>query len=170
MPGKLSLMAVICSTMLLAACSTNPEVEPKRKFISFKLDDKVMLSEQRHSAYYTPGDLTDSDPANDYSELLVAGYSYDQDVVNLRVISDEPQIRAGVYTNALGGTAMIMEMKGTQELMVADEAYGNIVVIIHQIQDSVAIGQFSGNLVSLNDGSIKTVKDGYFKVIYKKFP
>ncbi|WP_157986443.1 hypothetical protein [Chitinophaga alhagiae] len=169
MPGKFSLMGALCGLMLLTACSDDA-VEPKRKFISFKLDNGVLLSEQRNSAYYMPGDLTDADPANDYSQLLVAGYSYGQDVINIRVFSEQPQITPGVYSNMMGGTAMFLEEKATGDRLVADDNYGNITVVIHQVYDSLAIGEFSGNLVNMTDGSIKAVNDGYFKMIYKKFP
>ncbi|RPE14015.1 hypothetical protein EGT74_11040 [Chitinophaga lutea] len=169
MPRKLSLLAMLGSILLLAACSDSPDAQPKRKFISFKLDSSVLLSEQRNSAYYMPGNVTDSDPDNDYSQLMVAGYTDGKDVVNIRLFSDQPQITPGVYSNMLGGTAMFLEMKGTGDMLQADDDVGDITVILHQMADSVAIGQFSGNLINQTDGSIKTVKDGYFKVIYKKF-
>lgn len=168
MPGKFLLMALISGIVLLTACSDGSDVEPKRKFISFKLDSSVMLSEQRSKAYYAPGDATDTDPDNDYSQLMLAGYSYKKDVINIRVFSEESQITPGVYSNTLGGTAMFVDVVETGDKLIADESYGNITVIIHQMHDSIAVGQFSGNLVSMNDGSIKAVKDGYFKLVYKK--
>jgi hypothetical protein len=170
MPGKSSLMAVICGLALLAACTEGSNVEPQRKFISFKLDSGVMLSEQRNAAYYMPGNVTDTDPTNDYSQLSLSGYSYNKDVINLRMYSDAPEITPGVYSNMDGGTAMFLEMKETGDILMANEMEGLITIVLQSVQDSVAIGQFSGNLVSISDGSIKTVKDGYFKLIYKKFP
>ena len=170
MPGKIYLLAILSIVVLLTACKKDDAPETKRKFISFKLSDSVMLSEQRNSAYYMPGDVRDSDPSNDYSQLLIAGYTSGQDVVNLRLYSEGPEISPGVYSNAFGGTAMFLEMKKNSDVLQADEDFGNITIILHQMQDSVAIGQFSATLVSQTDGSIQAVKDGYFKVIYKKYP
>lgn len=170
MPGKRSLLALLGSFTLLAACSGGDAVEPQRKFISLKLDGAVLLSEQRNAAYYQPGNTTDADPDNDDSRLMLTGFSYGKDIINIGVYSPGPEITPGVYSNMLGGTKMELEMDATGDVLVANENAGMVTIVIHQVQDSVAIGQFSGNLVSLMDGSIQTVKDGYFKLIYKKIP
>lgn len=170
MPKKLILLGVAAFALLLAACKDDTDVTPQRKFISFKMDNKVMLSEQVHRAFYSPGDLTDADPGNDHSEMLITGYSYNRDVINIRITSMDPEIRPGVYTNVAPGTEMIMEMNPSLELIGADYNFGDLKVTVHQLKDSVVTGEFSGTLVSMDDGSLKTITDGYFKVIYRNFP
>ncbi|MGX5818539.1 hypothetical protein ACWKWU_10105 [Chitinophaga lutea] len=165
MPRKLSLIA-LAFCLVLAACSDNADVQPERRFISMKLDGKVMLSEQRSAALYLPGDLTDSDPDNDRAEMLVSGYSYARDAINIHLLSDGPTLTPGVYTGV--NVAMAMEMNADLDWIEANEGVGDLVVKIHQVQDSVVIGEFSGNLVSIFDGSVKSVRDGYFKMIYRK--
>lgn len=165
MPG-----AVICGITLLAACSSDEDVMPKRKFISFKMDTAVVLSEQSNSAFYSPGNTTDADPSNDHAELLITGYSYGKDVINIRVTTPDSIVTPGTYTNTYPGTSMTMEMSNTLDIITADELYGNLTVTVHQVQDSLAIGQFSGTLVNTTDGSLKTIRDGYFRVIYKRYP
>lgn len=170
MPKKLTLLVVAAFALFLAACKDDTDVTPQRRFISFKMDNKVVLSEQIHRAFYSPGDLTDADPGNDHSEMLITGYSYERDVINIRITSLSPQITPGVYRNTSPGTEMIMEMNPSLELVGADYNYGDLTVTVHQLQDSVVVGEFSGTLVSMDDGSLKTIKDGYFKVIYRNFP
>lgn len=170
MPKKLTLLGAAALLSLLAACKSDEDVAPRRKFISFKMDDKVVLSEQIHRAYYSPGTLTDADPSNDHAELLITGYSYQKDIINIRVTSPLPAITPGVYQNTTAGTAMLMEMNPSLELITADDQFGDLTVTIHELKDSLVIGQFSGTLVSLDDGSLKTVKDGYFKVVYRNYP
>ena len=170
MPKKLTLLAVAAFALLLAACKDDTDVTPQRKFISFKMDNKVMLSEQIHRAFYSPGDLTDADPTNDHSEMLITGYSYNRDVINLRITSPLPEITPGIYTNAEFGTEMIMEMNPSLELVGADYNFGDLAIKIHSMKDSTVVGEFYGTLVSMNDGSLKTISDGYFKVIYRNYP
>lgn len=170
MPKKLSLLGVAVFALLLAACKDNKDVQPQRKFISFKMDSAVVLSEQVNRALYSPGDLTDADPSNDHSEMLITGYSYKRDVINIRITSPNPQITPGVYHNTTFGTEMIMEMNPTLELIGADQNFGDLTITIHQLKDSVVVGEFSGTLVSMDDGSLKQINDGYFKVIYRSYP
>lgn len=169
MPKKLTLLAAAAFALLLAACKDDTDVTPQRKFISFKMDNKVVLSEQIHRAMHFPGDLTDADPSNDHSEMLITGYSYNRDVINLRITSPLPQITPGVYTNSTFGNQMIMEMNPSLELVGADDVFGDLTITIREVKDSVVVGQFNGTLVSMDDGSLKTITDGYFKVIYRDF-
>ncbi|QEH40530.1 hypothetical protein [Chitinophaga sp. XS-30] len=170
MPKTLPITGVIASLLLLAACKSDEDVAPRRKFISFKMDDAVVLSEQTHRAYYAPGILTDTDPDNDHAELLITGYSYQKDVINIRVTTPLPAITPGVYRNTTPGTAMLMEMNPSFELITADDQFGELTVTIHELKDSVVVGQFNGTLVSLDDGSLKQIRDGYFKVVYRNYP
>lgn len=169
MPVKLFLSGAAAVLLLLAACESNEDVTPTRKFISFKMDNKVVLSEQSHRAYYSPGNLTDTDPSNDLAELVISGYSYEKDVINIRVTSASADITPGVYRNTAPGTGMVMEMSSTLELITADDQFGDFTIIIHELKDSLVTGQFNGTLVSEDDGSLKTVKDGYFKVVYRNY-
>lgn len=170
MPKKLTLLGIAAFALLLAACKDDTDVTPQRKFISFKMDNAVVLSEQVHRAFYSPGDLTDADPDNDHSEMLITGYTYNRDAINIRITSPLPQLTPGVYTNATYGTEMIMEMNPSLELIGADYNFGDLTITIHDMKDSTVVGQFNGTLVSMADGSLKTVTDGYFKVIYRNYP
>lgn len=167
---KLSLAGAAAFLLLLAACKSDEDVAPRRKFISFKMDNQVVLSEQTHMTYYSPGNLTDTDPDNDQAELLISGYSYKKDVINIRVTAPAQHIVPGVYRNTTPGTSMLMELNSSFELIAADEQFGDLTVVIREMKDSVVVGQFSGTLVSLDDGSLKTIKDGYFKVVYRNYP
>lgn len=168
MPKKLTLLAVAAFALLLAACKDDTDVKPARKFISFKMDNAVVLSEQTHQALYFSGDLTDADPSNDYSEMLIAGYSYNRDAIGIRITSELPQLTPGVYNNATSGTEMVMEMNPSLELISADYNFGDLTVTIHDMKDSVVTGQFSGTLVSMTDGSLKTITDGAFRMVYRQ--
>ncbi|MRG47733.1 hypothetical protein GFS24_21600 [Chitinophaga sp. SYP-B3965] len=170
MPTKLTLLGIAAFALLLTACKDDTDVAPQRKFISFKMDNAVVLSEQVHRVFYSPGNLSDADPDNDHSEMLITGYTYNRDAINIRITSPYPTLTPGVYTNATYGTEMIMEMNPSLELIGADYNFGNLSVTIHEMKDSTVVGQFSGTLVSMNDGSLKQVTDGYFKLIYRNYP
>ncbi|RPD38793.1 hypothetical protein EG028_24125 [Chitinophaga barathri] len=157
---------------MLAACKGKDleEVEPKRRFISFKMDGKVALSEQSNRAYYTPGNITDADPDNDQAQILITGYTYTRDVINIRLAAPGPTLAPGLYTNSIPGNLIAMEMHPDFELLTADEDYGNLAVQVLDMKDSVISASFSGALVSMDDGSVRIITDGYFKMKYQQAP
>ncbi len=167
---RLSLSAIAATMLLMAACKNNEDVTPRRKFISFKLDDKVVLSEQSHSALYAPGDPADPNPQNHHAEMLITGYSYNKDVINIHITSPTTEITPGVYRNASTGNGFAMQMNLSREVITANDLFGDLTVTVHSMKDSVITGSFNGTLVSMDDGSLKTVKDGYFRMIYRKYP
>ncbi|MBO9152491.1 hypothetical protein ACFOTA_09765 [Chitinophaga sp. GCM10012297] len=172
MPVKTSFLAIVAAITMLAACTgkEQSEVEPKRRFISFKMDGKVNLSEQSNRAYYTPGNTTDADPGNDQALMLITGYTYNRDVVNIRLSGTGPELKPGIYSNTIPGTLMAMEMYPSFELLTADKDYGTLTVQVLGMQDSVISASFSGSMVSLDDGSIRVISDGYFKMKYQQAP
>lgn len=173
MPSKCSCLAALAVMVMLAACQgkEQSEVEPKRRFISFKMDGKVALSEQSNRAYYMPGNTTDADPTNDHATMLITGYTYNRDVVNIRLSSPEAELKPGrTYTNNTPGNLFAMEMFPDFELLTADEDYGSLTVQVLDMKDSVISASFSGAMVSMDDGSIRIISDGYFKMKYQKAP
>ncbi|WP_346317422.1 hypothetical protein [Chitinophaga sp. YIM B06452] len=173
MPSTRSCLAALAAMVMLAACQgkDQSEVEPKRRFISFKMDGKVALSEQSNRAYYLPGNTTDTDPSNDQATMLITGYTYTRDVINIRLTAPEAELKPGrTYTNGTPGNLFAMEMFPDFELLTADEDYGSLTVQVLSMKDSVISANFSGAMVSMDDGSMKIVTDGYFKMKYQKAP
>ena len=172
MPAKSSFLAVMAACTVLAACKGKElsDVEPKRRFISFKMDGKVNLSEQSNRAYYTPGNTSDADTSNDRAEMLITGYTYTRDVINIKLTGPGPQLTPGLYTNSLPGNLIAMEMQPTFELLTADELYGSLIVQVLDMKDSVISANFSGAMVSMDDGSMRIITDGYFKMKYQQAP
>lgn len=172
MPANISFLATMAAITMLAACSgkDQSEVEPKRRFISFKMDGKVNLSEQSNRAYYTPGNTTDADPGNDRAQMLIAGYTYTRDVVNIQLSANGPELTPGIYSNTVPGNLMAMEMHPTFELLTADNTYGTLTVQVLSMKDSVISANFTGSMVSMDDGSIRVITDGYFKMKYQQAP
>lgn len=164
------IFLIATGTILLAACTKETAEEPQRKFMSFKLDGQVILSEQDHRAYYMPGILDDANPDNDESQMFMIGASYTQDAITLSITNENGAITPGVYHSSVPGNSMSFTLNPSQEELVANNIFGDLTVtILSMSSDSVLIGQFSGTLVSQDNGNIKTVKDGYFKVKYLKY-
>ncbi|WP_109699719.1 hypothetical protein [Chitinophaga deserti] len=162
--SKLALFAALLFTA--AGCSSDKDVQPERRFISFQMNGKIMLSEQRNKAAYRPGNLSDTDPTNDQANLLIMGFTYGKDVISIEITGAGEQLTPGVYTSDQPGNAFLLEKFSTIELIKADETTGSWSVTIHQVKDGLAIGEFTGVAVSQDMGTIHPITAGYFKLKY----
>ena len=157
-------LALLGALLFGAGCSSDKDVEPERRFISFQMNGKIMLSEQRNMVYYVPGNKSDTDPTNDKAQMLIQGYTYDKDAVLIHIMGDDVVIKPGVYTNNQPGNAFTIEKFPTMEFIRADETTGTWSVTIHQVKDNLVIGEFSGTAVSMDQGTIHQLTRGYFKL------
>ncbi|WP_298716257.1 hypothetical protein [Chitinophaga sp.] len=169
MPLRAITLALLTVLLFSAGCSSETE-EPDRRFISFRMNDEIMLSEQTNLAYYSPGDITDTDPTNDKAQLLIQGATGTKDVVYIHVLAHDDKLVPGVYTNAQPGNAFTMERFPSKEFLKADETSGTWSVTVHRVTGDLVEGEFLGTAVSMDLGTIHTISHGYFKVKYRVAP
>lgn len=165
------IKTALAGVLLFAAgCSSDKDVEPVRRFISFQMNGEVILSEQRNMVYYAPGNITDTDPSNDQAQMLIQGYTDKKDAIYIHILGDADQLKPGTYTSNLPGNAFNMEKFPSMEFLRADETSGNWSVHIHQVKDGLVIGEFAGTAISMDQGTIHPITAGYFKLKYQQRP
>ncbi len=167
MPQTITKIALLAALIFSAGCSSDDKAEPNRRFISFQMDGKVMLSEQKNMVSNQLGNTSDTDPINDNASMLIQGYTAGKDAINIHIMGNGPAITPGVYTNNQPGNAFTMEKFVSMDLLLADETTGSFSVTIHQVKDDVVIGEFMGTAVSQDQGTIHVISRGYFKLKYQ---
>lgn len=167
MSQLLTKTALLAALLFGAGCSGDDDAEPNRRFISFQMNGKVMLSEQRNMVAYSPGNTADTDPTNDNAQMLIQGYTYNKDAINIYIVGNGPELTPGVYNNAQPGNAFTLEKFSTMELLRADESTGDWNIIIYEVKDNLVIGEFQGTAVSMDQGTVHTITRGYFKLKYQ---
>jgi hypothetical protein len=159
----LSLAGVL---LFISACSKN-DTEPLRKFISFQAGGVVILSENPQ-AIYTPANLTDTDPSNDYARLTITGVGNHEEAITFTLISPTDSLTTGNYNSSHVGNSLDIGFSGIPQHMVANNQYGSLDFNITKGQDSLFEGNFSGTIVD-STGTItnKAVTDGFIRAVIR---
>lgn len=159
------LIALSCTAALLAGCKKE-EAGPPRKFISFKLNNVVVLSE-KPKAILQPANLTDNDPTNDHTSLVVSGISYKGDLITFTLRTELPMFVPGIYPSTSLGNSMSLEMNDTSlTTLASDDTMGTLAVHITEVQDSTITAAFYGSLKDVyGESENRVVADGFFRAV-----
>ncbi|ASZ09883.1 hypothetical protein KTO58_26520 [Chitinophaga pendula] len=157
------LIALSCTVTLLAGCKKE-EDGPPRKFISFRLDEKIVLSEKPR-ALLVPANLTDNDPTNDHTSLVLSGYSYKGELITFTLHTDAPMFVPGVYSSTTAGNTMSVELNDTGlTTLVSDDEKGSLTVRILELKDSTIQASFDAVLEDLYEETPpRSVYNGFFR-------
>jgi hypothetical protein len=165
---RIFLSALLCTCILFNTACQEEKVGPPRNFISFQLDNKVVLSENPQGLLTAPN-LTDNNPDNDYPTLLITGISYQGEMISFTLVSPTNIITPGLYESTKEGNGMTISAEGGVAVLGADNKTGMFSLTITSVTGNVIEGNFSGIIDNLYGGNTpKVLSKGSFRAIYKQ--
>jgi hypothetical protein len=151
--------------LILVSCRTDEEVYPKRKFISMKFGEEVLLSEQRVRAIYTIGNPTNNNQFDTGAYLEITDYENDHNIIiNIVLRSMEPRLQVGEYPSLDGSATLVIAFEDLGELYEANSQNGTLHVEVLRLENDWIEARFSGHVVSSSTGTSKPIQDGYFRL------
>lgn len=162
------LIALSCTIALFAGCKKE-EAGPPRKFISFRLDEKIVLSEKPR-ALLIPANLTDNDPTNDHTSLVLSGYSYKGELITFTLRTDAPMFLPGVYSSSTVGNSMSIELNDAGlTTLASDDEKGLLTVRVSEIKDSTIQASFDAVLEDVyGETPPRAIYNGFFRAVMTK--
>lgn len=160
-------LIALAGILLLAGACNKDDAGPLRKFMSFKVDDQIMLSENP-VALITPGDTSDSDPNNDYPTAVISGVNKQGDAITFTLISENATFVPGSYPSSQQGNSMYITFAGNGASLLADDTHGSLDFRINLVHDSLIEASFSGTLVDTTGAlSDKVLSEGFMRAILR---
>ncbi|WP_143304574.1 hypothetical protein [Chitinophaga vietnamensis] len=161
--------ALLGATMLMGiSCGKDNDNNDSRsrRFISFKLDNRIYLSENPKAVIYLPN-LTDNDPTNDYPRMEITGQSYTGDVITFTLATDAMPFKPGAYPVTQKGNSMSVLLNGSfPQQLGSDPASGGFGINLTDVNNMTVEGNFSGTLYDKSGaGGPRAVTDGAFRAV-----
>ncbi|WP_160716237.1 hypothetical protein [Chitinophaga solisilvae] len=162
------LVTALLSTAVLLGSSCGKERKDDsrdRRFVSFKLDNKIYLSKDPKGIIHAPN-FTDDDPLNDYPKMEISGQTYSGDLISLTLVAPVLPFKPGIYPCSKQGNSIIMVTNSNMPATLASGGSNSCFITISRIDNVNVEGSFSGPLrdISSISGS-RTVRDGAFRAI-----
>lgn len=164
---RIFLSALLGACLFFSSACQEEKAGPPRKFISFKLDNVVYLSENPTGILTAPN-LTDNNPDNDAPTLLITGTSNRGDQISFSLISATNILQPGFYESTQGNS-MTITFNGGVSVIGASENTGIFALQILNVNGNVVEGTFTGILNDLyGSNTPKVVSNGSFRAVYRQ--
>jgi hypothetical protein len=168
-PMRKSVFAILSVFVFLTvSCSKTKEDSRLRRFVSMKLDNRIVLSENPTGTIYMP-DPADPNPGNDYPRMEITAKSYNGDVITFTLAKAELPFTPGVYAATGKGNGMTVATNSTSPTTYSSIGSTTFYITITQIDNVAVEGSFSGMLKDvMGAGSDAAVRDGAFRALISK--
>ncbi|MET6999796.1 hypothetical protein [Chitinophaga defluvii] len=164
---RIFLSTLLGACLFFSSACQEEKAGPPRKFISFKLDSVIYLSENPAGILTVPN-TTDNNPDNDYPTLLITGTSNRGDQIAFSLVSPTNILQPGFYESTQGNS-MTITFNGGLSVIGASENTGIFALQILNVNGNVVEGTFTGILSDLyGSATPRVVSNGSFRAVYKQ--